>query len=376
MHQQEVWEQSLGGIAASLKNNKCVLLLGPEFPFLASGKSRAVHFRAFLKDKKYAGKIAIHEHEDLLSLKGMSHLEKLEFLDDMKMAYKELKPSEIYRKIVDLPFQTIISLSPDHILKQVFDEKNKENPGYYEAQQADYRVIKKVGAPGNNSMSQAVNNIPKPTPTSPVIFNLLGYAGEHESMPFDFDEFLNFIMQISKDNSLPENLRTEIQNASTFVFAGFQMDKWYFKLLLTILNIYPDDIHSTRARLGSDNDLGEKAVAIYRDHFGFTLLGKSPVEFVSALHQNCKSKGILRENCSPKSQLQQYDELFNKGDFEGLLDYLMLCLRQQQGQDLYDVLSQAKGRVILTKLQNQAGLNDLYIQLLPIFDTYRKMLKP
>jgi hypothetical protein len=55
-------------------------------------------------------------------------------------------------------------------------------------------------------------------------------------MVFTFDALFEFLYSVFPINNIPDKLKLEIQKAGTFLFMGFNYDKWYLKIIFFILH--------------------------------------------------------------------------------------------------------------------------------------------
>lgn len=105
-------------ITDMISDEQCVLVLGPDIAF-DNEKSLLKELSNFLSTKRFSHQF--HDDEELFSSAtefkphGFRHFSKF---------FKAMEVTDIYRKIAEIPFHTIISLSPDLLLKQAFDNNN------------------------------------------------------------------------------------------------------------------------------------------------------------------------------------------------------------------------------------------------------------
>jgi hypothetical protein len=322
------WRDNLQIICEDLAKGKCILLLGPELPFLDSG-SRYESLKAFLEDKSYKNEVDIQEDDDLMSFKNLSRKDNALFFSALKEYFLAREASDIYRQIAELPFQTIISMSPDHLLKGVFEEKREKVPAkkqHYNYRQADYNFSRP---------DPDFEKLNKPSPTEPLIFNLMGRADERDSLALDYEKFFDFLLAITGEGRLPKALLEELNNVETLIFLGFRLEKWYFKLLIRILGLH------NKMAFSPKGELAKNMVTVYQNHFGFDFIDISPQQFISDVHARCKSLKKLREDFQPRSQREIFDELYRQNDLRVMFAYLMSCYDHQGSGDDYNTLSMA-----------------------------------
>ena len=109
-------------IVENIENNKFILVLGPDLAY-NSEKPLLREFSQFLESKRV--KHEYHESEELLS--SATKFKPLVFMNLPKF-FNQLEVQDVHRQIAEIPFHLVISLSPDLLLKQAFDDKNKPLP--------------------------------------------------------------------------------------------------------------------------------------------------------------------------------------------------------------------------------------------------------
>jgi SIR2-like domain len=73
----------------------------------------------------------------------------------------------------------------------------------------------------------------KPSPADPLVYHLHGYYEEPESMVLTENDYLQFLVQLSKDGSerlLPPVVRTALATTS-LLFVGYSLSDWDFRVL-------------------------------------------------------------------------------------------------------------------------------------------------
>lgn len=71
----------------------------------------------------------------------------------------------------------------------------------------------------------------QPSPEKPVVFHLHGHKGLPESMVLTEDDYLDFIVHVSRDSeSLPKRIQRALTGTS-LVFIGYSLKDWSFRVL-------------------------------------------------------------------------------------------------------------------------------------------------
>ncbi|MCY7409646.1 MAG: SIR2 family protein, partial [Chitinophagales bacterium] len=199
-----------------IEDEKCILIIGPEIAVMNSEKS----INQLIKERienGISGKVSYYDDDEFFHF--TDEQEEGLALMDIQGFYDELKPNEIHEKIAEIPFHMIISVSPDLLMKKLFESKKLDFAfDYYNKQQNP-------------------NTIEKPTGKKPLIYNLFGNIEQEGSVVLTYTELFDYIISISGKDDMPQEIKNQIQNSRMVLFLGFKFEKWYFKLLLRLLKI-------------------------------------------------------------------------------------------------------------------------------------------
>ncbi|MEY4936479.1 MAG: hypothetical protein RIS64_2838 [Bacteroidota bacterium] len=91
-------------------------------------------------------------------------------------------------------------------------------------------------------------------------------------------------------NRLPDKLRAKINKANTYLFLGFQFDRWYAQLLFKLL----DDSSGADTIIAPNAPLSDPQTHQFVIHqFDIKFVGDQ-VDFLGALYQRCADRQLLR----------------------------------------------------------------------------------
>ncbi len=109
-----------------------------------------------------------------------------------------------------------------------------------------------------------------------LVYNLFGVYTDMNSMVLTFDDLFDYMLNIMGDNEI--NIKSDLRNYNAVLFFGFQFDKWYFKLLLRLMQFQNDKLlHS------HDIDICE-AKNFYADEFQVEFVPFSAEKIIFELH--------------------------------------------------------------------------------------------
>ena len=265
-------EHNLSGspIVESIIQQKCVLVLGPDMAF-ESRKSLLRELSGFLETKRF--KHEFIESEELFA--SSTKFKPLGYMHIPKF-FEALEPAEVHNLVADIPFHLVISLSPDLLLKQVFDSKNFDYSfSYYHRGRASEELTE------------------KPTKDKPLIYNLLGSYKQNTSLVLTFNDLFDYLVSVLGKFELPQVLRNELDEAYTFLFFGFKYDNWYFRLIMKLLN--KDDNIIRQAPFEDIKDK-EEVISFYTDELGLSFFEEGTgIDIIRQLHDYFGEQNMLRQ---------------------------------------------------------------------------------
>jgi len=253
----------------NIENQKFVLVLGPDLAFNFE-KSMLKEMSNFLKEKRVN-----HEFHDEEELFSSSTKFKPFVFQHLPKFFDTLQVTEIYKQIAEIPFHLVINLSPDLMLQQAF-----------ETAQFDYS--------GSTYIKEmAAQDVEKPTKDKPLIYNLLGNNKQNSSLVLCFNHLFEYLSSILGKFELPFNLRSELDEALNIFFLGFKYDKWYFKLIMRLLN---KDDNVLRQASNKEIENSSEILNFYTSEFGFFFEEElSGTEIIGKIHAHFKSANALRK---------------------------------------------------------------------------------
>lgn len=266
-----------------IENEKCVLLLGPEFPFIGNEKNHLDALQTYLESERVQMSMVNYEQPATVTNDGSlikyykkdelfyfeNEFDRSDVYYYIKKFFSDLKPHKYYKKIAKLPFHLIISLSPDLHLKNTF----KELEFTY-----DFDFYHKKKNP------QAKE---PPKKARPLIYNLLGSIDEEESLIYTYHDLFDYFAVVF-ERKLPETVRKSLKECTGFIFLGFEFEKWYMRLLLKILQLQDKKIRS------HSHFIENPIKSFYTDHFQVEFEEIMSEQFIETLYTKCERKNILR----------------------------------------------------------------------------------
>ncbi len=167
-----------------LKRKKAVLLLGPEV--VVAGRKPHKMLKQTLQEfirKDLHGRLGkeVLDRIEYYSEDGFFFYEEKyrpHIMDSILTFYEDLEVTELYRKVAQLPFHCILSLSPDDLICQAFDELKLPytfhfyNKSQYDKKQDDEKL----------DFTPSVDNR--------LIYNLFGYYEQDESLIVSYQDLL------------------------------------------------------------------------------------------------------------------------------------------------------------------------------------------
>lgn len=195
--------------------------------------------------------------------------------------YTSIEPErEIFEKLVDLPFNLVLNASPDKNLVNILSEKKRKFQFSYFSRR-----------PNKNQAP-----IKEPTAENPLIYNLFGSVEEFQSLVLDFEDMFNHLTILFNNTNVPDEVRTILKNTYTFIFLGFQLEKWDTQLLFRYINMNEQEFDNRKknyTRKPINIDEGSESFFSRQLNLKYYL---APVEFMSDIHKKYSEAIEIEEN--------------------------------------------------------------------------------
>lgn len=324
-------------LAEDIREQKCVLLIGPEIVQI-EGKPLIRHVHETLLHGGSDDILYYYEQDSLFLFKDENA--KLDAPRQIKRVYKNLEfTSDIYQKILEIPFHLIISLNPDTYLANAAS-------GEQFGVNHNFRFFRFNG--------EASDEVPEATKECPLIYNLCGCVNEDESLILDYEDLFQLLRIALGPDGLPNNLRKKLKEARSFLFLGFDFEKWYSQLLLQLLT----GDRKGRPKFALNTTMAESDAKNFLLHqFRIEFLGDDAVVF-DPLYEFCKSEKLLRQLKQPqqidKVSIQELKSLIGNNELDQAFTQVE---RYTLGTELYDWTIQLKRRY--TEWHNKKMLGTL-----------------
>jgi len=329
-------QDDLEDILESIADEKCVLFLGP----LVGLSDGELPLDKIVKELEVEQDPTIHYYKDeqLFHFKE-KHL-KQRFYRKIKRLYKDIEPSAIHQKIAQIPFDVVISITPDLKLKKTY-----ENFGINHT----FRFY---------SLKENPANFAKPSQKQPLIYNLFGSMEDEESLIYTNDELFDFLFAVLGTKKLPIELRNELEEANNFLFLGCDFEMWYMRVILRLFNLHEDNFYA----YASDNNekTRDSTKIFYMQHFRMKFIHQNINEFVTDLHQLCNKEGILRKKSEVIFDPQHHViKLISENLIDEALENMSSFFQQNGNTDAYyEVVLQANRYRDLQRLARERAITD------------------
>jgi hypothetical protein len=298
----------------SLEEKQCTLILGPEF-FLLNNPEELISFRDMIYKNRLSESPYVIEDGFFNTDKYSGFENKNAILSNIKKYFKELQVPDYYYKIAQIPFSSVVSISPDDLLaKAMTSLQQPYHFSYYKKQSGLYfREIDKA----NNTLkwSEPRDVTDEELHSSDTfLFNFFGHYSDTQSMIFTYDALFDFLYSVFPVDNLSIKLRSIINKSVYFLFLGFGYDKWYLKIIFFTLEKMLQGEKAKKAVCNYSNSFTDTA-KIYENQFQLNFFKESTLDFINKLYTDCESREILRQPIQSQPaitapQATQYKILF------------------------------------------------------------------
>lgn len=295
-------------ILNDIEKERAVLLIGPD-SLSHRGESVAVDFYAHLADQLTDQATHIFVRDSLFLFD--TAVAKMEVQTEAEAFYKNLPVDEaVLSLIAELPFPLVVSANPDLALPQFFSKRQLNF-------QFDYFSTKAKATLGS---------IAKPTGAFPLIYNICGSIEDYQSLVLDFDDMFELLKNLFGDFGIPKAVSDILVNATTYIFIGFQFDKWYTQLLLRYVNKNRDRFSNANKNYATKTVISDEDTKFFfQQQFNLSIYGGA-YQFLQELHTEYVATKKIRTLLDPISdraalvrRLVQFNNI--EGALERLIEY-------------------------------------------------------
>ncbi len=333
-------------ITDAIKDEKCILFIGPEIFKNEKDEGLEVQIAEFLEVKENKNVQHFHKQDGLFLF--ASNGDKALVSNKIKQFYRQdfRQVNEVVSKLAQIPFSLIISLTPDHQDEIIFKEKGYRVRHYYywKDQVEDYQVE-------------------PPTSENPIIYNLFGSVEHPESMVLTHDDLFVYFKSIMAGIPLPNGIRTKIKSASNLIFLGIDFEKWYMQLLLRILNLHEDSFGFVR--YAANQSLTDEVKVFCAKQFTIEFVPNNINSFLTELETQCQRKEMLKAvGTTPerivvdKTIFPQLRKLLEMNKIEDFIEGLKGFLEKmgKKGMSLLNELTKIANRHHRLQLRMRSGV--------------------
>ena len=268
------WQRRFRNLLTDIKQQKCVVFLGPEIVKL-NGTTVRQALRDHLNDTN-ADDIAHYYDRDGFFL-FREKMAKEDVQREVVLFYEDHHTETdiaegLFKQLAQLKTHLVVSINPDSFLSDV---------AYRYGIKHRFAYFQHGGA--------AVAEVEEPTAEMPLFYNLCGATDRDNSLVLDYEDLFSLLSALLGSPGLPLKLKTALQNAKHFLFIGFDFDKWYSQLLLRLLSG-----EKAIRKFAIDPSVKEDNTTVFLvKQFGIEFI-EDEAAFLTELFRQCAAQDLLR----------------------------------------------------------------------------------
>lgn len=348
-------------LVRDIKAQRCILMLGPKIQGLKQADIWTPLNEAFseslCQELKISGLEFEQEAAHNLSYISQRFLNipdvlRIDLEDDARDFYNthttEIPP--IYRKLSQLPFHLVINTTLDDYIEKAFNQAGKNCKAFH------------------YNFKRRVKNIIYPeliSPRSPLVYNLFGSFQHSESMVLTEQNQLEFVRNVVQGNpGIPEEILEQFDSSKSYLFVGFDLEHWQFRLVLESLNI--KEGNTTLAPKSKNYSLKNITKSFFQDHFQFHFIDQYTDELIDELVDRLEKDKQQIDESRTDYQAKNIFIVFNEKDSK-ICTRLETTLRPLES--INQIVISHKGRItpgesILVYVNNKMDEADVILLLL------------
>lgn len=318
----------------TIRDEECLLILGRDAFADAGGRSAYTRLLEALDlpNNRYIRRY--YPDEDFFLFDHKSY--RTQFCHQIKQFYRGERPGEIPGLLAEIPFHVYLTLTPDLLLRQAFQERD------FAFQHGFYK---------KNTDPQPIR---PPSAENPLIYHLFGCVENEESLVLSHDDLYDYFKSIFARRSMPGELKDELREVRNLIFLGVPFDKWYMQILLREFELHNQQYAFTR--FAANQSLSDDVCTLCMEQFQIQFIDNNIPDFVRELHRRVSADPTLaaRASAGPRSDLRALVRArLANGETEAALDELAEAPEAGACQDDVEKLSGRFGRL---KKRRMAGV--------------------
>lgn len=297
-----IHDSDLQRLMTDIKGGKCALVIGPEILSVGDQPLQA-YIRNQLMERFSEQIAAYYERDGFFLLRNPD--DKPEMQDEVQYLYKSIYPGEtILRQIIEIPFSLVLSVNPDTFLRDLSFRHGLPNRfAWFDARKQEEFVMPDAGEADGALLRERI----------PLYYNLCGCVDKPATLMLDYDDLFRLLEGMLGAPKLPEKLLARLKDTTSYLFLGFQFDRWHTQLLLRLLDVKNA---ARRFALQSPPPKEKDTEAFLLNQFRIRFLGDE-TDLLSALHAAFERDGLLRPLAQPGSSAgQEIVTFLQKGNLE------------------------------------------------------------
>lgn len=230
------------------------------------------------------------------------------YRDFFKEHQEELEEARaVLRKLAEIPFSTIITMSPNTMLEEAFGEDFAFHADFYNKKQQPKKYVS-----GRKD--------------DPLLYYMRGKMTSDESMVISHNDLFDYLESIYDSKSMDGDFKKFLRNSKYYIFLGLPLESWYMQLLMRLF-----DFHVVNPRILALKRFGERfkgQKVVYEDLYKVKFYDSKSLDFISQLHERCQAANMLKEasggaaSANFDRDAEQFHSLLRAGHHEQSLSVL------------------------------------------------------
>lgn len=276
-------------IADDIEDGVAVLLLGPDMlnlrnvaPSPAADEPTEMLYRdLYLRRIREHAEVGhnFYDREQFFLFKDNNSKKKAKKAVCALARDPQWRPDEaLLERIAAMPFPIVISVNSDPYLREAYER-------YGIRHQYDYYMVQE------NKSERAFD---KPTAANPILYQLCGSTEDPNSLILDYHDLFKFIKNLLSETQFPQKLKYALKDATTYVFLGFQFDRWYAQMMLYFLNMLDNDFDNSSSNYAMLAQMSQQETKDFvAEQFNVKYISADRADF-ETLYETCRQRKQLR----------------------------------------------------------------------------------
>lgn len=311
-----------------IQNQRCILMLGPGLSTVNGEpltEAFSKHLVSELNEESIPFVPQATANLAYIAQRFMTipDIRRIDLEDEAITFFKEQTQEipEIFQLICKLPFHLIINTTPDDFMRKALLSEGTQAVHFLHY----------------NFKKDRDEKIPPFSSEEVLIYNLFGSIEDPESLIFTKKERVEFMKNLVRGNPpVPHKIISEFDDRKTYLFLGFNIEDWQFRLPLLLDGLQIENLNSGYAPDLDNYPISNITKSFFEDCYRFRFVENKVLEFIKELVKRYQKETLKDKVAASPPKAKKMVMLYSDKDVS-YRDELLKHLSELERNNFLDI---------------------------------------